>query len=310
METDALALARTHSEKNLPERLGYGPVDLSVTNLDRAVAFWTSVLGFVPRTEPGPGVALGTTQRTLVILHPGATAQCAKGHLGMYHVAFGVPFQAEFSRLMRRFRQLKIRHAPVDHLMSKAMYLNDPDGHGIEIALETPERFSCFRQDARGFLLLDVQGRPHSGREALDIAAELAMAENADLGAPISDEAVVAHVHLHVPALEPALDWFEGIGFARSLYLPDMGLADMGAGATYTHRLALDVWAGPGAKPAPSDSARLLGYRLTTTDPVVFDRARSRLIVDAAGRLIGIDPAGIALTLNLRPAAKIGKFAA
>ena len=310
METDALALARSLSARSLSERLDYGPVELSVTNLSRAVDFWTSVLGFVPRNEAGPGVALGTTGRTLVILHAGATVQSTRGHIGMYHVAFGVPCQAEFSRLMWRFRQLQIPHTSVDHLMSKAMYLEDPDGHGIEIALETPERFGCFRQDVRGFFMLDVQGRPHSGREALDISAELAQSADADLSARLSDEAVVAHLHLHVPALEPALKWFEGIGFARNLSLPQMGLADMGAGATYTHRLALNIWAGPDAKPAPSNSARLLSYRLKLTDPDVFNRARSQLTVDAAGQLKGSDPAGTALTLSLCPVAQIGTVAA
>lgn len=310
MDTDALVLARALSARRLPERVAYGAVELSVTNLDRAVDFWTTVLGFVPRVEQGPGLALGTTNRTLLILHPGARAPSLKGHLGMYHVAFGVPCQAEFSRLMRRFRRFEVPHASVDHLMSKAMYLEDPDGHGIEIAFETPERFGSFRHDARGFHMLDVQGRPHSGHEALDVPAELAVAQNADIASPISAEAVLAHLHLHVPALEPALEWFEGIGFARNLSLPEMGFADMGAGAAYTHRLALNIWAGPDAKPAPSNSARLLGYRLTSADPAILDQARSQLTVDAAGHLTGTDPTGTVLTLNLVPTAQRGTLAA
>ncbi len=108
----------------------------------------------------------------------------------------------------------------------------------------------------------------------------------------------MAHLHLHVPDLEAGVDWFEGVGFARNLMLPALGMADMGAGAAYTHRLALNIWAGRGVPSAPFHSARLLGYRLVTTDPAVWGRARVLLGPSAAGSLSGWDPAGINLTLT------------
>ncbi len=310
MDTEALALARTRSARNLPERLSYGHVELSVTNLDRAVGFWSSVLGLVPRPEPGPGIALGTARCTLVVLHAGATAPAAKGHIGMYHVAFGLPTQAEFSLMMLRLRQLGVIHAPVDHLMSKAIYLSDPDGHGIEIALETPERFGRFVEDGSGIAMLDAKGQRHSGREALDIGAELAFARTTSIAAPV-DEAVVAHLHLHVRDLESAQAWFERIGFVRNLNLSMIGFADMGAGAFYTHRLALNLWAGPHAKPATAGMARLLRYRLETTDADVFERAQS-LLTSATGHevLSGSDPAGITLELAMHKEARSREQAA
>ena len=303
MDTDALALARQCAADNLPERLTWGPVTLSVTNLDRAEAFWTEAMGFVRRPGDGSGLALGTADRTLVVLVPGATSPVARGHAGMYHVAFRMPSQAEFSRRMWRFYQLRLSVAPVDHLMSKALYLDDPDGHGVEIAFETPERFGCFATEDGRFAMRDAEGRPHSGREPLDIPAELAQADGTDPALPLHRDATVAHLHLHVPELEASLSWFEGIGFARNLLLPDFGMADMGAGAPYTHRLAMNLWAGPGVRPAPAASARLLSYRLEATDRETFVAARSHLTeVPGAGVLAGTDPAGITLTLALRTA--------
>jgi catechol 2,3-dioxygenase len=185
--------------------------------------------------------------------------------------------------------------------MSKAMYLDDPDGHGIEIAFETPERFGRFSFDHGRFAMFDAAGRPHSGRERLDLRAELAGADGTDPALPLHRDASVAHLHLHVPALDPSLTWFEGIGFARNLNLPDFGMADMGAGAPYTHRLAMNLWAGPGARPAPATSARLLSYRLDTTDADTFATARQQLTGSPdAHVLIGKDPAGVTLTLSLR----------
>lgn len=300
MDTPALALARQRTADNLPERLTWGALTLSVTNLDRAEAFWTKVMGFVRRPDPGPGIALGTPDRTLVVLQPGAASPVARGHAGMYHVAFGMPSQAEFSRRIERFMELGVPFSPVDHLMSKALYLSDPDGHGIEIAFETPERFGRFSFDGGRFTMVDAAGRPHSGRERLDLRAELAMADGTDPALPLHRDATVAHLHLHVPALDPALAWFEGLGFARNLHLPDFGMADMGAGAPYTHRLAMNLWAGPGARPAPQNSARLLSYRLETTDPDTFTAAQAHLTEDPiTGTLSGTDAAGVTLTLAL-----------
>lgn len=302
MDTDALELARQREADGLSERLTWGPVTLSVTNLGRAEAFWTQALGFVRRSQQGPGLALGTHDRTLVVLTPGATSPVARGHAGMYHVAFGMPSQAEFSRRMLRLVALGLRFSPVDHLMSKALYLSDPDGHGIEIAWETPERFGRFGNDDGGFTMFDAQGRVHSGRERLDVAAELALADGVDPALPLHRDATVAHLHLHVPALEPSVAWFEGLGFARNLLLDHVGMADMGAGGAYTHRLAMNLWAGPGARPAPTTSARLLSYRLETSDTATFSSAAAQLTEDpTTGALTGTDPAGV--TLNLWPSA-------
>lgn len=303
METAALVLAQQRVAENLPERLTWGPLTLSVTNLDRAAAFWTDVIGFVRRPEQGAGLALGTQDRTLVVLTPGATSPVARGHAGMYHVAFGMPSQGEFSRRARRFLDLGVPFSPVDHLMSKALYLDDPDGHGIEIAYEVPERFGRFSLDGGRFAIFDSAGRPHSGRERLDLRAELALADGTDPALPLHRDAMVAHLHLHVPALDPSLTWFEGLGFARNLHLPSFGMADMGAGAPYTHRLAMNIWAGLGARPAPATSARLLTYRLEAADAETFAAAKARLTeISGSGVLTGTDPAGVTLTLALRAA--------
>jgi catechol 2,3-dioxygenase len=218
----------------------------------------------------------------------------------MYHVAFGMPSQAEFSRRIHRFLSLGVPFSPVDHLMSKALYLSDPDGHGIEIAWETPERFGRFRDDGRRFGMFDATGRAHRGRERLDLRAELAQADGTDPALPLHPDAGVAHLHLHVPALDTSLSWFEGLGFARNLNLPEFGMADMGAGAAYTHRLAMNLWPGPGARPAPRSSARLIGYSLLTSDAEAFEGARSRLTENPATHVLtGTDPAGVSLTLRL-----------
>lgn len=295
MRTDALDAARQAARKNRSERLTWGVVELQVTELDRAVRFWTTTLGLRERSHSGPGVALGTGLRTLFVLHSGAYVPVGRRHLGMYHVALGVPDQNEFSRLMARCVTLNVPIKPVDHLLSKAVYLSDPDGLEIEITLETPERFSRFGDLSQGLVLYDVDGQPHSGRAHLDARTELQHAHGTDLEASLSDGAFLSHLHFKVDALAPAGGWFGGIGFTRNLMLPKFGFADMGAGATYSHRLAMNTWAGTDLQPAPSEMARLVRYTLHVHDPAVMANARD-LQPSEAG-LAGRDPTGVEVSL-------------
>ncbi len=276
------------------DRLSWGAVDLQVTDLDRAVAFWTSALGLIQREGATSGTALGTRDRTLIVLHPGANSPVEAPFTGMYHVAIGVGSQAEFSRMLARLIHLNIRVGPTDHRMAKSLYLHDPDGLEIEITYETPDRFSHFGDMSKGLTLYDVDDNPHSGRGPLDVRAELALAEGADPMAPMADDSYLAHLHFKVPALEPALDRFETLGFERHLTLDSWGFADMGAGAPNTHRLAMNIWSGPNNPPMPQDMAGLVHYELFTHGETI---ASPHLHQDG-DTLRGTDPTGVAVTLR------------
>lgn len=297
MQTAALRLARESEIQGLPERLTYGPVELEVTNAERAVRFWTNVVGLVPRPSLG-GVALGTHWETLIILREGATQPASGRFSGLYHFAIGVPTQHEFSRLLARLIGHRIAIAPTDHLMSKAIYLQDPDGLGIEIAYETPERFGRFGNLERGLDLFDAEGNRHSGRAPLNLTEELSHARGADLDAPIAPGTCIAHVHLHVPNITEAIVFYERLGFVRNLTLPHMGLADLGAGGAYTHRIAVNTWHGQDRPRVPADRARLKRFSLCIADRQIFEAAC--LLQDArigAGGLHFTDPCGIDLVL-------------
>jgi catechol 2,3-dioxygenase len=285
------------------DRLSWGTITLTVTDLPRAQRFWSEVLGLLPRPHTGAGLALGTAAQTLVVLQPGATKAAPRGVAGLFHVAFSLPRQAEFSRMIRRLMHKRIAFSPVDHLMSKALYLDDPDGHGIEITLETPQRFGGYASQPGRFAMLDTAGRPHSGRAALDIGGELVQADGTEPMLPLPVDAGISHLHLHVPALDAAVAWFQGVGFIPNLALPNIGMADMGAGGPFRHRLAVNIWAGLGVASAPAAAARLVAYQINTADAALFAAAQSRLkITPETGHATGIDPAGVQLTMALQNA--------
>lgn len=295
MQTEALKLAQQSADNNLIERLSYGKVELQVTDLERTLDFWTVGLGLIVRDRGSQKADIGTREKTLFVLHAGASRPVAPHHLGMYHVAIGLPDQAEFSRILAKLIASQIPISLVDHLMSKAIYLQDPDGLEIEFAVETPERFGRFGDMSQGLIMYDAEGRPHSGRARVDINKELTHAAGADTQLPLSDKTTIAHLHLKVADLESATAWFESVGFTRNLMIPNFGFADLGAGAAYTHRIAINTWAGPNLNPAPSDMARLLTYTLVANDPELI--INNEVLQAGKHGLTGVDPTETPLTL-------------
>ncbi len=283
------------------ERLRWRSVTLSVTNVDRAAAFWSTAFGLLQRDCPAPGIALGTKRHTLIELQPAAKTPVLKGHAGMYHVALSVAGQAAFARAIRRLQSHGIHFTGSDHTMSKSIYVMDPDGHTVEIVLETPERFARFLISDHGFAMVDTSGIERNGREPLNIDAEISTASSDDGETCVDDDIRISHLHLHVPHLGSAINWFATIGFNTNPLLPDTGMADMSMGGSFPHRLAINVWAGLGVAPAPRHSARLLSYHIETDDESVFRRASNEFCASDRRNVIRtIDPSGAELHLSIR----------
>ena len=116
-----------------------GHVHLKVADLDRAIAFYSGVLGFEPQQRLGTQAAflsaggyhhhLGlNTWESL-----GATPP-PKGHTGLYHTAFLYPDRAQLADALRRVMAAGIPiEGAADHGVSEAVYLSDPDGNGVEL---------------------------------------------------------------------------------------------------------------------------------------------------------------------------------
>ena len=83
---------------------------------------------------------LGVAERVLLELHeqPGAKPSM-NGRTGLYHFALLVPSRPDLGRVVRHFvaAQTPLEGAS-DHGVSEALYLRDPDGHGIEMYRDRP----------------------------------------------------------------------------------------------------------------------------------------------------------------------------
>jgi len=127
-----------------PPATRIGHVHLKVADLDRAIGFYTNVLGFELVTRYGPSAAFLSaggyhhhiglnTWESL-----GATPP-PPGHTGLYHTAFLYPDRRALAQVLQRVLAAGIEiDGAADHGVSEAIYLRDPDQNGVELYRDRP----------------------------------------------------------------------------------------------------------------------------------------------------------------------------
>ncbi len=142
----------------LPPQTRIGHVHLKVSDLKRAIGFYSGVLGFDVMQRYGPGAAflsaggyhhhigLNTWESA------GGTPPPA-GHTGLYHTAFLFPDRKSLAQVLSRVLVAGIAlDGAADHGVSEAIYLRDPDDNGVELYRDRPE--SEWPRDAAGKLAM------------------------------------------------------------------------------------------------------------------------------------------------------------
>jgi catechol 2,3-dioxygenase len=261
--------------QSIAAKTGMGPVELAVTDGDRAQKFYQHYVGLTPLPSEGPELRLGAAGRELVVLHPGADQPVMARTSGLYHLAIVVPDRRDLARVIARLARLRWEQYPTDHVMTKANYLWDPDGNGIEIYTESPEDGTMGFANGT-FVAYDKAGNPRSGRDPIDLDELFSHLRTDDrLDEPMPAGTKMGHVHLHVANVEDALRFYHDlVGFDVMGHVPGVGFVSAGG---YHHHLGLNTWAGRGAKPAPPGHAGL--RRFTVELPTQRD------LDDVTGRL-------------------------
>jgi catechol 2,3-dioxygenase len=271
-----------------------GAVHLTVADLDRSLDYYARAIGLRAR-ERGNGTAfLGAGGDDLLVLHEEPGARPVHGHSGLFHYALLLPERADLARwLVHAAGEHVALTGMSDHLVSEAIYLQDPDGHGIEIYRDRPR--SEWEWDG---------DRVRMATLPLDAKALVEVLEDAAPAFPgLPAGTRMGHVHLHVADVPEAEAFYNGtLGFdVVARYGADATFMSAGG---YHHHIGANVWAGRGVTPPPAGSAALRHATILLPDAAEVDRVAAR-VANAGqepaqtedGTLVR-DPSGNALLLT------------
>jgi catechol 2,3-dioxygenase len=248
-----------------------GPVHLTVSDLRRSVDYYQQAVG-LPLLDQGEGRAsLGAGERELLVLTEEPGAASSAGFTGLYHFALLVPERLDLASWLAHAATDRVPLTGLsDHFVSEALYLSDPDGHGIEIYWDRPRE--------------TWEGQVAERMTTLPLDVDNLIAELPDGGpqpfAGLPDATVMGHVHLKVASIPETVAFYRDvIGFAL--------MASLGPYATflsaggYHHHLGANTWESAGAQPPPEGTAALRQATIVLPDQAELDRVLAR--VEMAG---------------------------
>jgi catechol 2,3-dioxygenase len=266
-----------------------GAVHLTVSDLPASLAYYRETIGLDVLSNDGGVARLGSGGRELLVLVEEVGARPAHGYTGLYHFALLLPERADLARWLAHAARDRVPLVGLsDHFVSEAIYLSDPDGHGIEIYWDRPregwqglvaERLTTLPLDVASLLgeLRDPESEPFDG---------------------LPGGTVMGHVHLKVASIPETIAFFrDGLGFALMAQL-GLQAAFLAAGG-YHHHFGGNTWESAGAPPPPAGSAAFRHATIVLPDAAERDRVLDRVarhgyvVDDSTVR----DPSGNALVL-------------
>jgi catechol 2,3-dioxygenase len=245
----------------IPEQTTVGEVHLTVADADRSAGFYESEIGLRVR-ERGDGRLVLGGDRDLLVLHevPGATP--AHGFSGLYHFALLLPERADLARwLVHAARDRVPLTGLSDHFVSEAIYLNDPDGHGIEIYWDRP------REVWEGQVEQRMTTLPLDTDDLLGVLDDPRSATFEGLPGATT----MGHVHLRVADIDATVHFYRDLlGMALMAQLGPQA-AFLSAGG-YHHHLGANVWESRGRPQPPPGRATLELATIVLPDAEARDR--------------------------------------
>ncbi len=294
-DPEELETAGTQMSAELSPQTTVGAVHLTVSELERSIAYYRGAIGLETLEQERRRARLGVGARELLVLVEEAGARPAYRSTGLYHFALLVPQRSDLARWLAHAVRDRVSLVGLsDHFVSEAIYLSDPDGHGIELYWDRP------REVWEGQVGARLTTQPLDVDNLLGQLAD--PGSEPFVGLPAGT--VMGHVHLKVSEIDETVTFYRDVlGFGLMAQLGAQA-AFLSAGG-YHHHLGANTWESAGAPPPPPGSAALRHATIVLPDAGERDRLLGRL--DHVGHALRengeapmiLDPSGNALALEV-----------
>jgi catechol 2,3-dioxygenase len=244
-------------------------LELRVLDLDRESAFYRG-LGFAELRRSPSTASYGAGGRELLTLRalPGGQPR-PRGTAGLYHLAILLPSHSDLARFTKfGMRRLTFTDAS-DHLVSEAIYFNDPENNGIEVYADRPREAW-------------VWSGGHVRMDSISLDFERLANEAAGDWSGFPQSTRLGHIHLSVADLDRSRAWYERMGMAVTATIPGARFMSWG---DYHHHIGLNVWSGRDIAPIAASCAGLAGFAISgdSRDVSGEDPDGVRILTDPPG---------------------------
>ncbi|MGM9949838.1 MAG: VOC family protein [Lysinibacillus sp.] len=247
-------------------------MQLKVSDLERSIEYYTTIIGFqvLNQTEDTAYLTVDGTS-SLISLVEVKDAISPQGFTGLYHFALLLPTRKDLGNILQHFIQHHVRLGAADHEVSEALYVNDPDGNGIEIYIDRPEEEWVWTRE----------GLVHMTTEQLNVQQILEEADGNWSGLPSGT--VMGHIHLSVSDLAKTEEFYTNV-LDYQVVCRYGGQALFISTGNYHHHIGLNTWQSNGSPALPDHAAGLKSYTVVLKDEAYADSIKNRL--QAAGLLV------------------------
>lgn len=266
-----------------------------MADLAGARAFYERAIGLRTLSDGGGRARLGAADGAPLVELAGDPDAPPRppGTTGLYHLAILVPSRAELARALQRVIEAGWRFTGAsDHLVSEALYLDDPEGNGIELYRDRPREEWSY----------DGDGELRMATAQLDLDGLMReLPADADPGMPA--RTTMGHVHLNVAELDATEAFYSGV-LGLEVTVRSYPSARFLSRGGYHHHLGANVWAGAGAPPPPPGSRGLRHFGFVLGGAEELAGVREALAGvgvaarDADGGLLTSDPSGNPILLT------------
>jgi catechol 2,3-dioxygenase len=265
-----------------------GEAALRVRDLEPMVAFYRDALGLSELERAPDAVTMGVDGVPLLHLlsRPDAALE-PQDRAGLFHIALLMPTRTDLARWLVHAAFTRVPLSGfADHSVSEAIYLDDPEGNGLEIYADRPK--DRWRWD---------DGVVTMGTHPLDVDALVGLTDTTrDTYAGAPDRLRIGHVHLRVGDVAGGRGFYETALGLDSTRGDNPASAFLSSGG-YHHHVAMNTWRSAGAGRRSDDATGLDWFSLHVEDAAILEAQAARLGLATADAIEATDPWGTRVRL-------------